>query len=76
MGTTKELGARNLGQILFCKNCLSWLFGYAKNKVGHGPLSWREEAKRASFMAKAWSNPRYVVDCGGEVEEICLGGLE
>lgn len=45
-----------------------------KKKASGGPLSWRKEANRVSFMAKVWSNPRYVFDCAAEVRKILIGG--
>lgn len=69
MGTTKNLGADSVLQEL--SELALWL---CKNKASGGPLSWRKEANRVSFMAKVWSHPRYVVDCGAEVGEICIGG--
>lgn len=64
IGTTKDLGAESVLQEL--SELALWL---CKNKVSGGPLSWRKGANRVSFMAKVWSNPRYVADCAAEVKD-------
>lgn len=70
MGTTKDLGVDSVLQELS-----ELALRLCKNKASGGPLSWRKEANRVSFMAKVWSNPRYVV-VQQRLEKYALGAKD